>query len=120
MLCSPGCPGRQGGEAEKQCLSTGLVRVHCVDMARVMSAGSWSVTERNCPISRPLIVVIAYRVHLISSSADVNHKLTAVQESYNKLASILWVKCNALRILQSLYSQCIAYYVSTPQKSITT
>lgn len=50
-----------------------------------MSAGSWSVTERNCPISRPLIVVIAYRVLLMSSSADANHKLTAVLEGITSL-----------------------------------
>lgn len=49
----------------------------CVDTVRVMSAGSWSVTERNCPITRPLIVVIAYRVRLMSLSARANHKLTA-------------------------------------------
>lgn len=74
-LCSPGCPGRRG-EEQKQCLSTGLVRVRCVDTARVMSAGSWSVTERNCPISWPLIAIIAYRVYLMSSSTDANRSLT--------------------------------------------
>lgn len=78
MLRSPGCPGRRGGEAQKAVFIDGAVRVCCVDTVRVMSAGSWSVTERNCPISRPLIVVIAYRVHLMSSSAGANHKLTAV------------------------------------------
>lgn len=72
-----------------------------MDTARVMSAGSWSVTERNCPITRPLIVVIAYRVHLMSLSADANHKLTAALESRNKLASILRVK-DVLRFLNCL------------------
>lgn len=76
-----------------------------MDTARVMSAGSWSVTERNCPITRPLIVVIAYRVRLMSLSADANHKLTAALEGHNKLASILRVKSNALRSLRGLSSE---------------
>lgn len=66
------------GDGERVCV---CVCAHgvcvCVDVARVMSAGSWSVTERNCPITRPLIVVIAYRVRLMSLSAHANHKLTA-------------------------------------------
>lgn len=105
------------GDGERVCACAPVRVCVCVDVARVMSAGSWSVTERNCPITRPLIVVIAYRVRLMSLSAHANHKLTAASQGRNKLASILGVKSESNPFQESTRSQ--APHSSSSEQIIT-